>query len=192
MAGKEELNQALDVITKFHSSISILHCVSQYPTEPQNLNLRTITYLKKQYPQYKIGFSDHTIGIAAATAAVAMGAEIVEKHITIDRKMKGTDQAGSLGPDGVNRMIRDIRLAELWMGKEDLFIDPSVIPAKNKLERSVATKANIEAGETITLEKLHLLSPGDGIKWVNVVSILGKKAKHSIPANTLIRNDDIE
>ena len=192
MAGKEELNQALDVITKHHSNISILHCVSQYPTEPQNLNLLTITYLKKQYPQYRIGFSDHTIGIAAATAAVALGAEIIEKHITIDRKMKGTDQAGSLGPDGVNRMIRDIRLAELWMGKEDLFIDPSVIPAKNKLERSVATKTGIEKGETITREKLHLLSPGDGIKWANVGAILGKIAKHGIPANTLIRENDVE
>src|SRR5690606_16480283 len=99
MSGKEELDKALELITRYHSSISILHCVSQYPTHPTNVNLKTISFLKKYYPQYPIGYSDHTIGISAPVAAVAMGAEIIEKHITIDRRLKGTDQAGSLGPD---------------------------------------------------------------------------------------------
>lgn len=97
MAGKKELDDALEVITKYHSQISILHCVSQYPTHPDNLNLRTIEYLKKHYGQYRIGFSDHTVGISAPIVAVGMGAEIIEKHITIDRHMKGTDQAGFIG-----------------------------------------------------------------------------------------------
>ncbi len=130
MAGKKELDDALEVITKYHSQISILHCVSQYPTHPDNLNLRTIEYLKKHYGQYRIGFSDHTVGISAPIVAVGMGAEIIEKHITIDRHMKGTDQAGSLGPDGVNRMVRDIRIAERWLGEEKLYIDKSVIDSK--------------------------------------------------------------
>ena len=78
MSGKKELDEALEIINKYHSNISILHCVSQYPTEPSNLNLKTITYLKKHYGQYKIGFSDHTIGIAAPIVAVGMGAEIIE------------------------------------------------------------------------------------------------------------------
>lgn len=113
MAGKPELDGALNAITKYHEKISILHCVSQYPTEPKNVNLRTITYLRKNYPKYTIGYSDHTIGIATPVAAVAMGAKIIEKHITIDRKMKGTDQAGSLGPDGVYRMVRDLRVMDI-------------------------------------------------------------------------------
>ena len=133
MAGKKELDDALEVITKYHSQISILHCVSQYPTHPDNLNLRTIEYLKKHYGQYRIGFSDHTVGISAPIVAVGMGAEIIEKHITIDRHMKGTDQAGSLGPDGVNRMVRDIRIAERWLGEEKLYIYKSVINSKIKL-----------------------------------------------------------
>lgn len=78
MAGKKELDDALETITRYHSDISILHCVSQYPTHPDNLNLRTITYLKKHYGQYHIGFSDHTIGISAPAIAVGMGAEIIE------------------------------------------------------------------------------------------------------------------
>ena len=144
MAGIKELNNSLDVITKHHNHISILHCVSQYPTEPQNTNLNTIKYLQKNYPQYTIGYSDHTIGISTPVAAVAMGSQIIEKHITLDRRMKGTDQAGSLGPDGINRLIRDIRVLELAFGKEELFIDPSVQLAKEKLERSIATNKIIK------------------------------------------------
>lgn len=186
MAGKTELDQALDVITRYHSDISILHCVSQYPTQPDNLNLKTITYLKKHYGQYTIGFSDHTIGISAPVVAVGMGAEIIEKHITIDRRMKGTDQAGSLGPDGVNRMIRDIRLAEMWLGQEDLYIDKSVSGAKVKLERSLATKRAMKAGENITESDLHMLSPGDGYKWSELEKVVGKTLLENIPANEII------
>lgn len=186
MAGKQELDQALEVITRYHNDISILHCVSQYPTQPDNLNLRTISYLKKHYGQYHIGFSDHTIGISAPSIAVGMGAEIIEKHITIDRHMKGTDQAGSLGPDGVNRMVRDIRMAERWLGTEDLYIDKSVETAKVKLERSIATLGGIHAGEVITEDRLHMLSPGDGFKWAQKDQVVGKTAIVDIPANEVI------
>ncbi len=192
MAGKRELDEALDVITKYHSDISILHCVSQYPTRPENLNLRTITYLKKHYGQYKIGFSDHTIGISAPVVAVGMGAEIIEKHITIDRRMKGTDQAGSLGPDGVNRMVRDIRYTELSLGVEDIYIEKSVESSKIKLERSIATKHNMAAGEVIKGDDIHMLSPGDGFKWDEKEKVVGKVLKHDIKANEIIYPDDIK
>lgn len=192
MAGKKELDDALDVITRYHSNISILHCVSQYPTQPDNLNLETITYLKKHYGQYKIGFSDHTIGIAAPIVAVGMGAEIIEKHITIDRRMKGTDQAGSLGPDGVNRMIRDIRIVERWLGTEDLYVDKSVAASKEKLERSIASKRDLKAGEVITMDELHMLSPGDGYKWCDVDKVVGKTVINDIPRNEIIYPNNLK
>lgn len=186
MSGRIELDTALDIITKYHSNISILHCVSQYPTQPDALNLNTILYLKENYSEYKIGFSDHTIGIAAPVAAVAIGAEIVEKHVTIDRKMKGTDQACSLGPNGVNRMIRDIRLTELWLGKKDLYVDDRVHSAKIKLERSIATNKNLKKGTIITEADIHLLSPGDGFKWAERGSVIGHCINKDIPANEII------
>lgn len=191
MAGKKELDEALEVITRYHSNISILHCVSQYPTEPDNLNLRTILYLKKHYPQYRIGFSDHTIGISAPIVAIGMGAEIIEKHITIDRRMKGTDQAGSLGPDGVNRLVRDIRVAEKWLGKEELYIDKSVEKAKIKLERSIATKRLLKVNDVIQESDLHMLSPGDGYKWTQLSEVVGKRVVREIPANEIIYPEDI-
>ena len=186
MAGKQELDNALDIITRHHNEISILHCVSQYPTHPDNLNLNTIKYLKRHYPQYTIGFSDHTIGISAPVVAVGMGAEIIEKHITIDRRMKGTDQAGSLGPDGVNRMIRDIRIAERWMGTEELYIEPNVASAKVKLERSIAANCPLEVGHVITEADLCMLSPGDGYKWSQKDEVIGRTVTEAIPASEII------
>lgn len=192
MAGKRELDQALDTITHYHNNISILHCVSQYPTHPSNMNLNTITYLKKNYGCYKIGYSDHTIGISAPVAAVGMGAEIIEKHVTIDRRMKGTDQSGSLGPDGVNRMVRDIRYTEMGLGVEDIFIDPSVSSAKIKLERSIATLCAMKAGDVIKESDLHLLSPGDGFKWNQLNQVVGKTLTKDISANEIIYHDHIK
>lgn len=191
MAGKQELDNALEVITRYHDDIAILHCVSQYPTYPDNLNLRTITYLLKHYPQYTIGFSDHTIGIAAPAVAVGMGAKIIEKHITIDRHMKGTDQKGSLGPDGVNRMVRDIRITERWLGREDLYIEPSVAEARVKLERSLATRRALEAGHVLTEEDLHMLSPGNGFKWAERGQVIGKTLKTALPADEIIYPDNL-
>ncbi len=186
MAGKKELDEAIEVIGKHHQNLAILHCVSEYPTHPEHVNLATITYLKKHYSQFTIGYSDHTIGISVPVAAVAMGAEIIEKHVTLDRRMKGTDQAGSLGPDGLNRMVRDIRALEMSMGEEGIFIEPGVETAKHKLERSIATTRDMKAGEAITEKDIHLLSPGDGIKWVDRDQVIGKTLKADIPKNELI------
>lgn len=191
MSDKKELDEALDVITRYHDNISILHCVSQYPTEPDNLNLLTIRYLQKHYSQYTIGFSDHTIGIAAPVAAVGMGAKIIEKHVTIDRGMKGTDQKGSLGPDGVWRMVRDIRLADRWMGKEDMYIDKCVAASRVKLERSIASNKDLKPGHIISEEDLHMLSPGDGYKWDELSKVVGRKVKNLIPKNEIVYPQDL-
>lgn len=191
MGGKKELDDALNVITKHHSNISILHCVSQYPTHPQNTNLRSITYLINNYGKYTIGYSDHTIGISAPVAAVAMGAKIIEKHITIDRNMKGTDQAGSLGIDGIKRMVRDIRIIEMSLGKEEIFIDDVVMSAKIKLERSIATNRNMKAGEIITEKDIHLLSPGDGFKWTEKDKVINKVLLKDIGKDEIIYSNYI-
>ncbi|WP_264553450.1 N-acetylneuraminate synthase family protein [Flavobacterium sp. N2038] len=191
MAGKKELDDAIEVITKYHSDLSILHCVSQYPTEPKNVNLNTIKYLLANYSDFVIGYSDHTIGISTPVAAVAMGAKIIEKHITLDRRMKGTDQAGSLGPDGVYRMVRDIRILDQSMGIEDIFIVPETATAKEKLERSIATNKKIKSGTIITEADIHMLSPGDGFKWAERHQVIGKKMKEDLLQNEIIYTKDL-
>ena len=192
MGGKPEIDAALEVITTYHSNITILHCLSQYPSEYKNINLNTITYLKENYSDYTIGYSDHSIGIMIPVAAVVMGAEVIEKHITLDRKMKGTDQEGSLGPDGIYRMVRDIRNAEMAMGSKEIFVSESIKETRIKLERSLATLRDIKAGELITENDLHLLSPGDGFKWTERSKVIGREAKTNIPKDEIIYQNMIE
>jgi sialic acid synthase SpsE len=186
MGGKKELDGALSVITRYHNNISILHCLSQYPSEYKNINLNTIVYLKKNYPGYTIGYSDHSIGIVIPVVAVAMGAEIIEKHITLDRTMKGTDHQLSLGPDGLYRMVRDIRNVEKAFGSEDMYISDAVKNVQIKLERSIASLHEIKAGTKIGVDDIHMLSPGDGFKWSEREKVIGKKVVVDIPENEII------
>ena len=192
MGGAKEIDNALEVITKRHSDIGILHCVSEYPTRYENVNLNTIKYLQNNYSDFVIGYSDHTIGIATPIAAVAMGSKIIEKHITLDRLMKGTDQAGSLAVEGIERMVRDIRNLELSMGTEDIFIADSVQSARVKLERSIATLKDLKKGHIISESDLHLLSPGDGLKWDERNQLIGQVLSQDVQANEIIYADFIK
>jgi sialic acid synthase len=106
--------------------------------------------------------------------------------------MKGTDQAGSLGIDGMNRMVRDIRIAEKFMGKESIFIDDSTQLAKIKLERSIAAKHGIKAGQIISESDIIMLSPGDGFKWKDRDIIIGKIAKSDIEEHQIIYSNLLE
>ena len=192
MSGKKELDYALNTISKVHNNISILHCVSEYPTQYQNVNLNSIRYLLENYESYDIGYSDHTIGISTPLAAVAIGAKIIEKHVTIDREMKGTDQIGSLGLDGMKRMVRDIRILEKSLGKKQIFISDSVKSSRAKLERSISTNRYLSKGHTIGLEDIHMLSPGNGFKWAEKNKIIGKKLKINLEKDTTIMKKHID
>ena len=152
---------------------------------------QTIKYLQNNYSDYIIGYSDHTIGIATPLAAVAMGAKIIEKHITIDRQMKGTDQAGSLAIDGIYRMVRDIRNLELSFGKEEIFIEDSVKNAREKLERSIATSKALPANHIISENDICLLSPGNGFKWVEKNKVLGRRLAQAIEKGEVIYKENL-
>ncbi len=191
MSGKDELGKAVEVISQRHDKITILHCLSQYPSDYKNINLLTIQYLIDHYPQYTIGYSDHSIGIVVPCAAVALGARVIEKHITLDRNMKGTDHAGSLGEDGIYRMVRDIRNTELSIGVNDMFLSDSVLESKTKLERSIATRRAMHKGEEIHEEDIHLLSPGDGFKWTEKALIVGKKLNRPMGKDQIIYGTDL-
>lgn len=186
MGGEQEIDQALEVITKHHNQVTILHCLSQYPSEYKNINLNSIHYLKQKYSDFEVGYSDHSIGISIPLAAVAMGSTTIEKHITLDRTMKGTDQAGSLAPDGMRRMVRDIRNLEMAFGEMKKERSEAVSAAKVKLERSIATKRDMKKGETLQESDVHLLSPGDGFQWAQKDELLGKKLSQDVPADEVI------
>ena len=183
MSGIEEIEQAVNVITKYHTNLSILHCISQYPAEHKNLHLNGIVYLKKMFEDFHIGYSDHTIGIMIPPVAVALGAQIIEKHITVNRKLKGTDHAGALEPDGLWRMVRDIRNVEKAMGKFEVFVPNEVIDYKKKLGRSLALSKSVKKGEI--MKDFCMISPGGGLEWKDRIKF--KIAKKDIKSYTLLK-----
>ena len=187
MANEMDLQNALNIFSSNNkTNINILHCLSQYPAEYNNLNLNTIKYLQNKYPQYLIGYSDHSLGSHIPVAAKAMGAEIIEKHVTLDTKMKGTDHPGSANIETFIKMVHDIRALEFSLGDHTIECNPSVIPAKNKLERSLAFNKDLKKGHVIKEEDLHMISPGDGYKWVDKKLFIGKKLKNNVEYNTLL------
>ena len=189
MADEEDLYDVMNTFKAFNKfNVEILHCLSQYPSEYKRLNLQTIDWLKDHFPSYKIGYSDHSLGTHIPVAAVAMGAEIIEKHVTLNTNMKGTDHKGSADMNTFHQMMHDIRSVEFSMGERKIVRDDSVAAAKEKLERSLAIKDSLKVGETIKQENLHMISPGNGYKWKDRDKFIGKIVNRNIEPNTIIED----
>ncbi len=193
MVGEHEIDVALDILDNKNREISILHCLSQYPAEFSNLNLLSIERLYEKYgDRYTIGYSDHSIGWHIPLAAVAMGAKIIEKHVTLDKKMKGTDQIGSTEPHEMKELVHNIRTFEKSLGDKIVFKHESVELASNKLERSLATNKLLHIGHVLDESDVHMISPGDGMKWEELGGIIGKKVQRNYGKNELIKVDDFK
>ena len=192
MSDMYDLVEALNILDTGRNEVSILHCLSQYPAQYDRLNLLSIEDLKNRFGKaHKIGYSDHSLGNHIPLAAVAMGAEIIEKHVTLDRSMKGTDQAGSSEPQEMKELVHNIRTFEMSKGTLGIFKDKSTIEASKKLERSLAANQELYNGNIITEDEIHMLSPGDGLKWSDLDKVVGKTIRNDIPKNALIRLEDL-
>jgi len=132
MSTQEEIEKAVDFFGKDYP-LAILHCNSGYPAKHTELNLRYIKELRKKFPNNLIGYSGHEEGIAATIVAATLGARIIERHITLDRSMWGTDQAASLEFGGVRRIIRDLHKLPLWLGDGIKRVTPEEEKIKEKL-----------------------------------------------------------
>lgn len=190
MSDLKEILEAIEIIERHHSKISVLHCVSQYPADYNNINLRAMVKLKELFgSKYKVGYSDHSIGIMVPVMAVAMGAEILEKHITLSHSLKGSDHAGSLEMEGLWRMTRDIRNAEQSLGIAEKVVVSDIKESIRKLRRSLAINTNLKKGDVLTESMLCMLSPGDGLRWNDKDSLIGKSAVCDINKNSLVKSE---
>jgi len=196
-----ELGNAIKILYK--RNISILHCVSKYPTHAKDAYLSRITALRDRFNNmYMIGYSDHTVGYRACVLSVMLGVSIIEKHITLDKKGKGSDHCCSLEPSEFKCMVNEIKECELLLG-ENRHIDNAIITEgrdikdkeinanRIKLMRSVCSGRNIEAGEELKKQDLCLLSPGDGIPGDKLTDIVGMLAFKDIPKHKTIDIGDL-
>ena len=188
MSDMKEIEMALDVLVKNgmqQDNITLLHCNTEYPTPYEDVNLRAMLTLRDTFG-VRIGYSDHTQGIEVPIAAVAMGAEIIEKHFTLDRALPGPDHKASLEPNELKAMVISIRNIEQALGSGIKTI--SVSERKNMAiaRKSIVAAKTIKAGEIYTEENLTVKRPGNGISPMMWDSVLGQKARRDFQEDELI------
>ncbi len=185
MATMEEIEDAVNILGGNRKDIIILQCISQYPADLDRVNLKVMETLRKKFNKIT-GFSDHTTGIIAALTASILGAAVIEKHITLNKAMKGSDHAGSAEKEEFTKLINYIKEARKTIGDGVKDFDPVVLPAKKKLARSIVSKVPIKKGTILTENMIALKSPGTGLKWKEKDLILGKKANIDIKEDVIL------
>ena len=194
MATYSEVEDALQVILNCgleKKQVTILQCNTEYPTPFEDVNLRAMVSMGERL-NVKFGYSDHTPGIEASIAAVALGASVIEKHFTIDKELIGPDQKASLNPIEFESLVNGIRNVEKALGEN--LKKPSLSEIKNKtlVRRSVYTSKNISKGEIITLDNLVVLRPENGFSPMRIDELIGKKAVRQMPPQFKISLNDVE
>lgn len=190
MADEREIERTVEFLEDHDADYALLHCRSTYPAPYHNLNLAFIDELRERY-EVPVGYSGHERGIAVSTAAVAMGASIVERHFTLSRDMDGPDHAASLEPTGLEKQVRDIRNVEKSRGDPHRYLTRGEYNNRRSLGKSLVTTEAVEEGETITREMLTAKSPAKGISPQELYTVADTTAVEPIPADEPVQWTDL-
>ncbi len=186
-SGTSKLNELYEAIhylrTNGAQDIVIFKCTSSYPASPENTHINTIPVLKNIFPDCIIGLSDHTMGIGASVAAVAVGARVIEKHFTLDRADGGVDSAFSLEPSQLEQLVIETKRAFLAMGSVQLDTQKSE-ESSIQFKRSIYCIQDIQKGQPLTTDNVRVIRPGDGMAPKHYEHILGNIAKTNIRRGT--------
>ena len=188
MSNMSEIEAAIEILEQAGTSrtkVTILHCTSEYPAPMNEVNLLAMKSIHDELG-LAVGYSDHTIGIEVAIAAVAMGASVIEKHFTIDRNLPGPDHQASLEPLQLKSMVESIRNIEVALGDGIKRLSPSEIENIKVARKSLVARRIIKIGEVFTNENITAKRPGTGISPMLWDEILGKKAQRDYLVDELI------
>jgi sialic acid synthase SpsE len=191
MALVEEIDQAVNIFKARGAPLALMHCVSAYPTPLQECNLAMIDVLKQRYGLVT-GYSGHEIGYLPSVIAVARGAQLIERHFTLDKSMIGFDHKMSLEPDELISMVRDIRAVKDIVGSGKKIVSETEWITRRKYHVSMASATEISAGTTLTDDMVIYRNPGTGIPYKYAHTVIGKRAKRSIPVDELLSADMFE
>tara|TARA_B110000444_G_scaffold259671_2_gene304154 strand:+ start:20 stop:1048 length:1029 start_codon:yes stop_codon:yes gene_type:complete len=188
----ESIKVSVETILSENSNLAILHCTSIYPAPPETMRLGAIKHLKETFPDLEVGLSDHSLGIAVSLGAVAIGANIIEKHFTKSRNWPGPDNPFSIEPDELSQLVESS--IEIWKargGRKDIL--PEEQPVIDFAYASVVSIKDIKKGDIFSLENLWVKRPGTGeILAPDFNSLLNKVVLQDIPINTQITNEMFE
>lgn len=186
MSTLQEIRNAVKVLRDTGTSdISILHCNTEYPTPIEDVNLNVINTLKEEF-KLNVGYSDHTLGIEISIAAAAIGADVIEKHFTLNRNMQGPDHKASLEPEELKNMIKSIRNIEKAMGSGKKEVSKSEAKNLNIARKSIVANCLIKKGEIFSESNLTCKRPGNGISPMKWNEIIGKEAERDFNEDELI------
>jgi len=191
MADKEEIAEAVNTARDAGcGELALLHCVSAYPATPQEANLHTIGDLAESFGAV-VGLSDHTPGVAVSVAAIALGACIIEKHLTLDRSDGGPDAGFSLEPDELSGLVKGCRAGFDALG-EVSYARTNGEEGNANFRRSLYVVRDIAAGEILSGDSVKSIRPGQGMAPKHYEAVLGRRAKHAIRRGTPLNWSDIE
>lgn len=192
MATLDEVEAAVQTIFDAgNNQLVLLHCVSNYPTHPADVNLKAMGTMAKTL-KVPVGFSDHTQGIEIALAAVALGAVVIEKHFTLDRRMPGPDHPASLEPEELKKMVASIRHIEAALGNGLKRPCAAEVDTAKIARKSLVASRDIPKGSRLALEWVVVKRPGTGLAPATLPRLVGLKVKTDIPAGTLLALDMFE
>ena len=192
MSELEDIDLAYKIFKKNDTKLILLHCVSSYPTPDDELNLNIINTLKSRYPDCHIGYSGHEIGYIPTLAAVAKGARLVERHITLDKKMLGFDHSLSIVPSELKEMIENIRRIETFMGTSEKKVTEVELFKKNQYNVSMVANRDLKQGETLSYEDVIFKNPGTGILYKDSSKVIGGQILVPIAQDMLINENQIK
>ncbi len=185
MASLKEIASAIKILKKNKTSkenLFLMHCHSEYPTNLRDVNLLTMQTLKKKF-KVKIGYSDHTLSNKVGIAAVSLGAQVIEKHFTLSKKLKGPDHKASLTPQELKKFIEDIRDTEILLGSSIKKISAKELMNKKFVRKSIVANEFIKKGQKFLKTNIICKRPEGGLAPKNWNKIIGKKAKKNFKKN---------
>ena len=190
----DEIDRALEWIDSKGVSVALLHCVLNYPTPPEHVNLRMITDLKKRYPDRVIGYSDHAppADLRVLELAYVLGAEILEKHFTNDKKLPGNDHYHAMDRNDLAIIRHNLSRVETLLGQEEKHSLPSEVSARQNARRSLVAACDIAVGATINDEFLTWKRPAHGISPAEINEVVGLRARRNIRQDDLLTWEMLE
>ncbi len=192
MADINEIKKAVSAIESTgNRNLCLLHCVSIYPASADMINLNNIVELRELFPEYPIGYSDHTLGVEVPSAAIALGACLIEKHFTLDSSKMGWDNGMAMEPDRFAQLINCCNNVHDALGTKQRVVSEAELKQRANMRRSIIAANDIKAGQVITADDLDAKRPGTGLAPEMMSSLIGRVALRDIEKDTLIVAEDI-